>query len=120
MDDLFQNLENEDSSTRYFVKWSYDATGSINYPEVRSGINFSNTTVYDLLKSLEENYQVFIEFNTLSRTIRIKERFSGSNNGLRFEYGKYLTGVSQSYNTEELITYMQGQDGNNIGFADVS
>jgi hypothetical protein len=73
-----------------------------------------------MLKDLEENYQVYIDFDTIARTVKVREKFFGTNNGLRFEYGKYLTSVSQEYNTDDIITYMQGQDANGVGFADVS
>lgn len=73
-----------------------------------------------MLKSLEENYQLYIDFDTITRKITVRERLFGTNNGLRFEYGKYLLSVSQDYNTDEIVTYVQGQDANGVGFADVS
>jgi phage-related protein len=88
--------------------------------EVRSGLNFSNTSIYEMLKSLEENYQLYIDFDTINRKITLREQSFGTNNGLRFEYGKYLSGVSQDRNTDDIVTYLQGQDANGIGFADVS
>lgn len=120
IDDLFQNLTSQDSNLRYFLQWTYDSNNSISSDEIRSGLNFSNTTVYDIMKSLEENYQVYIDFDTVNRIITIREENFGTNNGLRFEYGKYLIGVNKQYNTDEVINYIQGQDGAGVGFADIS
>jgi hypothetical protein len=120
LDDLFQNLTREDSNLRFFHRWTYDSVNSFQYSEVRSGINFSKTNVYEMLKSLEENYNLFIEFDTINYKVIVREKRFGANNGLRFEYGKYLTGVSQEINTDEVINYIQGQDADGVGFADSS
>lgn len=73
-----------------------------------------------MLKSLEENYNLFVDFDTINYKVIVREKRFGANNGLRFEYGKYLTGVTQEINTDEVINYVQGQDGDSVGFADSS
>jgi hypothetical protein len=104
---------------RHFLGWTYD-TNSTQIDAIRSGISFNTTSVYDMLTSLAENYQVYIQYNTVQRTIKILPNDFGNNNGLRFEYGKYLKGVTQDFNVDNQINYVQGKDANNIGFADVS
>jgi hypothetical protein len=73
-----------------------------------------------MLKSLQENYQIYIDYDTVNRTVKILPNNFGSNNGLRFEYGKYLKGINQDFNVDNQINYVQGKDANGIGFADVS
>jgi hypothetical protein len=73
-----------------------------------------------MLQSLQDNYQVYIQYDTVNRVVKILESEFGSNNGLRFEYGKYLKGVNQNFNTDDQINYVQGKDKNGVGFADIS
>lgn len=73
-----------------------------------------------MLSSLQENYQVYIDYDTVNRIVTIKEGDFGLNRGLRFEYGKYIKGINQDFSTDDQINYVQGKDGNGIGFADVS
>jgi hypothetical protein len=120
VEDLFNNLEARKSRTRHFLGWSYDKENSETIEAIRSGLSFENTTLHDILQSLAENYQVYIDYNTVSRSVIIRNIDFGSNNGLRFEYGKYLKGVTQEINTDNQVNYVQGQDANSIGFADIS
>ena len=118
--DLFSNLQSSDSNMQHFLGWTYDSVNSDAIEAIRSGLAFDNTNLYDILQSLAENYQVYIDYNTLTRVVKIRNLNFGSNNGLRFEYGKYLRGVTQEINTDNQINYVQGQDSNGAGFADVS
>ena len=118
--DLFSNLQSSDSNMQHFLGWTYDSANSDAIEAIRSGLAFDNTNLYDILQSLAENYQVYIDYNTLTRVVKIRNLDFGSNNGLRFEYGKYLRGVTQEINTDNQINYVQGQDSNGVGFADVS
>lgn len=120
VEDLFNNLQSTDSNMQHFLGWTYDAQNSETIDAIRSGLSFENTSLHDILQSLGENYQVYIDYNTVDRIVTIKQSSFGSNNGLRFEYGKYLNGISQEINADNQINYVQGQDANAIGFADVS
>jgi hypothetical protein len=73
-----------------------------------------------MLKSLQDNYQVYIDYDTVNRVVKILPNDFGTNNGLRFEYGKYLKGINQDFNVDDQINYVQGKNANGIGFADVS
>lgn len=118
--DLFANLQSIDSNMQHFLGWTFDSQNSTAITTIRSGLSFNTTSVYDMLQSLQENYQVYIQYNTVQRTVKILSNDFGTNNGLRFEYGKYLKGVNQDFNIDDQINYVQGKDNNGIGFADVS
>ena len=122
VEDLFNNLEDQNNSSQHFIQWAYDINESIKISDspIRSGLSFNNTNVYDILKKLEESYQLYIDFDTINRKVIIKQRSFGENRGLRFEYGKYLKGITQDYVTDNVINYIQGQDKNKVGFARVS
>lgn len=88
--------------------------------EVRSGITFANSNVHTMLEALAENYNVYMHYDTVNRIVTIMPNDFGQNTGLRFEYGKYLKGIEQEYNLDNMVNYVQGQDASSVGFADIS
>lgn len=104
-----------------FIDWSLGTITEAAKEEVRSQLSFSNTDFYEMIVSLADNYQIYIDFDTMNREINIMklEEF-GEDRGLRLEYGKYIKGINQDFTTDNMINYMQGSDADNVGFADVS
>ena len=68
-----------------------------------------------------ETFNIHVDFDTFNRRINFIHNDSlGQNNGLFFEYGKYLKGVTQTFSTSEMYNYIEGRDGSNVSFGTIS
>jgi len=113
--DLFDNVNPE------FLGWTFGTCSELAKTQIRSGLNFSSTNVHAMIMSLGQNFQVFIEFDRVNRVVNaMMPSEYGANRGLSYEYGKYMKDIKQDFNSDNVVNYVQGIDGENVGFADAS
>lgn len=75
--------------------------------------DFPSSTVLEAIFSVAETYSAIVEFNTDTRMISFKKpELFGLNRGLTFSYGKYMKSMSQTINTDQMVTRLtaKGRD----------
>ncbi|MGM1044891.1 MAG: phage tail spike protein [Bacillota bacterium] len=76
--------------------------------------DFPSTNVLDAIFSVAETYNAIVHFDTDKRTISMtKPELTGLNRGLTFSYGKYLSSMDKTTQTDEMVTRLSatGKDG---------
>lgn len=83
--------------------------------KVRSDISLDNTTIYQALKNIAENYEAVMITDTMTKTLYFyPDKVYGENKGLILKYGSYLKGITKNTDVTNLVTKIRGLGKDNL------
>ncbi|MCM3256983.1 phage tail protein [Paenibacillus lautus] len=100
--------------------WSIDYLDA-DFKLTYRAFEFPSNTVLDAVFEVAETYNAIVHFDTDKRTISMtKPELTGLNRGLTFSYGKYLSSMDKTTQTDEMVTRLSAVGNDGLGIQKVN